>query len=158
MGSVIKSKQGDRQNEKGVQKPSQQRFYSVPEEHCHRSSIINSSNLTWIEGKVLVLVFVILRSIDSFSSLSLTPANYVSQAPLPTGFCQREALTEHWEEEGRKSQIIPLPFPAPPHTPSLTCASGPHQVPSSLGRGEHSPTTPLIQWGGAACCCYSSLC
>lgn len=70
------------------------------------------------------------------------PANYISQAPFPTGFCQGEALREPWEEEGSKSQMIPLPFPAPAPTPSLTCASGPHQVPSSWDPGAF-PFHPL---------------
>lgn len=53
------------------------------------------------------------------------PANYISQAPFPTGFCQGEALREPWEEEGSKSQMIPLPFPAPAPTSDLCFWSPP---------------------------------
>lgn len=76
-----------------------------------------------------------------------TPTNYISQAPLLTGFCQREALAGDWKAEGSKSQIIPPHFPLcpPPHCCFLWLLSAP-------GVWEHSSSSPssLVGWGGGS--------
>lgn len=106
-------------------------------------------------------------SIGCPSLFSLTLANYISQAPLPTGFLLISGKERHpggdWEEEDSKLQAVLftfLPYPGPQLCLLWLFSRPLLLVPSGLGMFPPTSSVPpaVCGWGGAACCCCSSLC
>lgn len=109
-------KEGDREEEKGVQRwqPSRtdQRLGIVP---VLALSSLQHRKPFWpclVEGKVSVLIMSRPHAHWLPFPVQPDPANYTSRAPLPTGFWLISAGERHWQEPGQRRAA---PLPLPPH-------------------------------------------
>ena len=118
MGSAIKSKKGDRENEKRVEKlrPVGRSKAMTASWYwgCHLTSITKPfwPHLGW-RASVCAGHCPFLGPLAALPRSAWLPANCISQAPLPTGFWLISAKERHWEETGERRVVksrLPSPF------------------------------------------------